>query len=473
MKMKNSKAKAMVLMQVSFPGFRIHIRSVSQDRSIDFIVPIGKGLRGFFLYFCFLHLLFLSILNSAVRAEENGGDSKENRFLSRSTLTGNWGGFREKLSDHGVDLSFAYTGEIVGNFSGGIRRDASCLGLLEMGLSVDLEKLAHWKGASIYISGVGAQGSAPSAFIGDVQGVSSLESESFWKIQEAWLQQKIWQDRLSFLAGLYEINSEFDSIEAASLFLNSSRLIGLDFAQSGKNGPSTYPAPGLGLRVRLEPKPWLYLEGGFFDGAPGDPNDVSSMAIAIHANEGFLIVGEIGFLSKVSEEQDQTGKFALGAWGYTSQFEDLIALDDFGNPLQHGRNFGIYGLGEYTVFRESGDDEQGLEVFGRWGYANPDFNPVEHFFSVGMVYTGLFPHRDQDKIGLGMTAAIHGNPFRQAQSQEGFATTRTETNFELTYRAQLTPWLFVQPDLQLVLNPGINPEYSHALAGGVRVHVEL
>ena len=56
-------------------------------------------------------------------------------------------------------------------------------------------------------------------------------------------------ERASIKFGLYDLNSEFDAIEAAALFINPSHGIGPDFSQSGRNGPSIFPLTSLALRA--------------------------------------------------------------------------------------------------------------------------------------------------------------------------------------------------------------------------------
>jgi porin len=45
---------------------------------------------------------------------------------------------------------------------------------------------------------------------------------------------------------------------------------------------------------------------------------------------------------------------------------------------------------------------------------------------------------------------------------------RSETVLELTYRTQIGRFLAVQPNLQWVVNPGINPDLVDALVLGLR-----
>ena len=48
-----------------------------------------------------------------------------------------------------------------------------------------------------------------------------------------------------------------------------------------------------------------------------------------------------------------------------------------------------------------------------------------------------------------------------------------EKIFELTYRAQMTQGFAVQPAIQYVVNPGLNPRVSDALVAGVRFEAAL
>lgn len=79
----------------------------------------------------------------------------------------------------------------------------------------------------------------------------SIDADNTWKIYEAWFQQKLFGDNLSILTGLFDLNSEFDLIETAGLFLNSSQGIGSNFSQTGLNCPSIFPNTSLWLRTKI------------------------------------------------------------------------------------------------------------------------------------------------------------------------------------------------------------------------------
>ena len=59
-------------------------------------------------------------------------------------------GIRKWLSERGVTYGVVYTGEALGNVSGGIRQAALYGGKLEMAVSANLEKLIGWQGLSFF-----------------------------------------------------------------------------------------------------------------------------------------------------------------------------------------------------------------------------------------------------------------------------------------------------------------------------------
>lgn len=290
----------------------------------------------------------------------------------------------------------------------------------------------------------------------------------FARLHEAWLQQNFLEDKISVKAGLYDTNSEFDVIETGSLFINSSHGMGPDFSQSGLNGTGAFPATGLAGRLLVKPFKGFYLQTAVTEGTPQDPNDPKSpLQIQYDTNEGILLLNELGFLSQEHNEEARYAKFALGGWYYSSQFDDLVDVDGVGNPVKRA-NYGIYGLGEYNIYAEKDDPDQGLNVFLRGGFANGSVNQFKGYVGLGAVYTGLIPKRDEDQIGLAVATAINSSKYKQSVIATGSTATSTEVNVELSYRAQITPWLAIQPDIQYIANPGTDPTLNDAIHVGAR-----
>lgn len=393
--------------------------------------------------------------------EQPAGETVAGYAWQQPYLTGDWGGTRTKLADRGLTYEASYTGEVGGNVLGGLSRGASYLGNLDLKLTVDAEKLLGWPGATFHFYGLHNHGTrGPSALIGDLQTVSNIEAPAAFKLYEATLEQRLWGGRLAILVGLYDLNSELDTTETGGLFLNSSHGIGADFSQSGRNGPSIFPATSLAIRLKALPAPSLYVLAAAFDGVPGDPDSPWGTQIVLDEDDGALLAVELGYAPAEGR------KLALGAWAYTASFDHVSATDASGLALRAGGSFGIYGLAEHPVYRAAGD--RGLAAFARIGYANEDLNPIGWYTGGGLVYTGLVPTRDEDQLGFAVAAAHVSHKLRR-----GTAVDAAEIALEWTYRVRLTPWLSARPDAQWVINPGADPALDNAIFLAARWEIML
>ena len=139
-----------------------------------------------------------------------------------------------------TQVEIAYTGDYFHNTQGGIRTGDTYLDLLELNLSQTFELTNDWAlhadiGA-LYTNGNGLSEN----IVGDIQVASNLEGGGqFAKLATATLE--LVSTNGSVKLGLYDINSEFDVLESAELFINSAHGIGSEIALTGENGPSIYP----------------------------------------------------------------------------------------------------------------------------------------------------------------------------------------------------------------------------------------
>jgi porin len=92
--------------------------------------------------------------------------------------------------------------------------------------------------------------------------------------------------------------------------------------------------------------------------------------------------------------------------------------------------------------------------------APDDQNLIDFSFNGGVTMTAPFPGRDNDQagidIGVGKVSSRASDLDRDLAVFSGspYPIRGTETLIELTYQAQITNWLIMQPDLQYVFNPG-------------------
>mgnify|MGYP000076412543 CR=1 FL=1 len=83
----------------------------------------------------------------------------------------------------------------------------------------------------------------------------------------------------------------------------------------------------------------------------------------------------------------------------------------------------------------------------------------------------MFPGRDKDQLGLALAVARNGDKYKQQQQAIGKPVEDRESVIELSYRTQLLPWLMMQPDIQWIKNPNMDPALEDATVIGIRAEV--
>jgi len=388
------------------------------------------------------------------------------------TLTGNWEGVRTELYKKGIDLGFTHKSDFLADTSGGLKRGSAWLGHTEARLTLDLDKLWGWSGTTayaIYHSNLGSKFN--SHYAGAYMGVDNIEvSTNTALFYQAWLQKNFLDNHASLLAGLYAVDTEFYVAETSALFLQPPYGMANEFAQTGVNGPPIFPLGALAVRAKLiSPDENFYVQAALTDGVSGDPNDPHGTHIKL-SGYGTLSIVEFGYTPRLVNSSSEKGqepiktfnKTAIGFWRYTAKF------DVVDGSLSRHHNQGAYVMAERTLFIENGHPSQGLAGFVRFGLASDEVNQEDWSVSVGLRYHGLITGRNDDIAGLALTVNHAGDLYRKTNASE-----RQETNLEATYRAQITPYFAIQPSLQLITNPNMDPTIKNAWVIGTRFEVEL
>jgi porin len=134
----------------------------------------------------------------------------------------------------------ALTLETYSVLDGGLKRETGLLGNLDLTAEIDTGKAGLWENGRFFFYVLGNFGDNPSEAVGDIQATSNIEAPETLKLYEAWYEHFFFGEQFTLLGGLHDYNSEFDALEYASLFLNSSFGISPDISQVG---PSIFPAP--------------------------------------------------------------------------------------------------------------------------------------------------------------------------------------------------------------------------------------
>lgn len=366
----------------------------------------------------------------------------------------------------GITFDAVYTGKPIRNTSGGLRTGGTYLDNLDLSISADRGSIFGVPGLSGFIYGLyNSSNDFSDRYVGDAQSASNIDGASGWRLFEAWLDWSPGESgSFSSRLGLYDLNTEFDVTETASLFLNGAHGMGTEFGQTGENGPSVFPVSSFALRLKISGTTGAYGQLAVLDGVPGDPNDPGSNEIDLSSDDGALLVMEGGLSGGAWR------KLAVGLWRYTAEFDRLAATTPSGDPQRGNGNDGWYALADRTLW--SGDGTTAA-AFLRIGRAEDRFNTFDGYLGVGASLTGFWPARPDDAVGLASATAFTGDEYREAQKLAGLRADSRETNVELTYRAPITDWLTLQPDIQYIINPGVDPGLDNALTVSLRFELSF
>lgn len=421
----------------------------------------------------FVALSFLALATSALAGEDPLPD------FAQETLSGDWGGHRSAAAKSG----FLFEGGVkVDAFRnrGALRDGSRSVSHIDLRLSVDLDKAAGWKGGSALLNIVSDSGWGPNArLVGAQMGVTNIEvgAPTTTRLFQAWLQQSFLDERLAVLAGLYPIDSEFFTIDSAGVFLGPQYGTPVELAQT--DTPSVFDNSAFGVRARWKIASSLYAMGAVLDGVPNDPAHPRRTSIRFAKGDGGFTIGELGWLPEAANEQFKGhAKVALGYWAYSIRRSDQLdaANIDAGNisgPARRRRSQGGYLLGERTLASLGGSDDRYITGFARYSFGDGHSTAIKNTLNLGVHVRGPGASRPDDIIGLAWSRASLSDTWRKAQTVGGTASAQSEDALELTYRYRLSPWLAIQPNVQVIRHPGAVAGTANAHLIGVRLELAL
>lgn len=370
-----------------------------------------------------------------------------------------------------VAIEGVYKVDLLSVADGGLQRGGMAMGHLDLKLGVDLEKAWGWNGSSVFFNLLHDHGDKFNRDrVGSLTGVSNIEvAVDTERLFQAWI-KKEWADgKYSLLAGLYPIDSEFQVLDTAALFIHPSHGATGDLSLT--RGPSIFNTSAFGVRGKwVSDDQRIYLQAAVLDGIPGDPNQAKGTHIIFGSNDGTMGIAELGWRPGAAPGQASEAKFAVGAWGYSALVNDLRDVDANGLPVQR-RSAGAYLLAEGKLWQ--GDAGRGLSGFVRYGATDGDSTPIRAIVNTGLVIQAPFGGRPDDSLGLAYSHAMVSDKYRAVQEAAGRLTTAYESVWELNYRVKPVKDLAVQPIVQWIANPGADRSVREATVVGVRLEVSF
>ncbi len=391
-------------------------------------------------------------------------EEQQPSFWDQKRLTGDWGGVRTMLEDHGLSFALYYNSYYGVNAHGGLDTTNAqrFSGSYDLILTVDFDKMGLIPGGKLLGFGqgfysdsknvnrkVGALGEP----FDDADGVREIY------VDQLWYEQSFLDKKFALRAGYLDQQSIIDR----NAYANSEDKFFMNTYLDNNNAiiPLTI---GLGASLFVNPTDWL----GFVIGAADGDAKVGRTGFdtAFHDGADFFGYFQADFKVKLpSSRGDLPGTYRFGVF-YDPRTKEVFR-DTVGGALatwSETGDVGYYVNFDQMVYRESPDDLQGLGAFLRWGTRDGDVNRVSYFWSTGLEYTGLLPRRQRDVCGFGVYSLRSSNRYRTEINGDFLR----ETGYELFYRIQVTEWLQITPDLQYIARPGALDTTDDAFVMGLR-----
>ncbi len=342
------------------------------------------------------------------------------------------------------------------NTSGGVKRGGVVINTADAIFDFDGAAVGH-KGWSANLHVLATDGHSLSALLGDLQTATNIEGDGATHVFEAWVRRQI-TATTAIKVGVIDLNADFDANETPGLFINSSHGVGPELSGAGPNAAPVWPTGTAGVEVQMTPTENSRFTAALFNGTPRDvDHPLALAAVTLHKDDGVMAIAQVDWTSAKGVH------WSAGLWHHTADFSPL---DPLASKPVSGQT-GAYGLVEAPLpflAKSSG--------WIRIAKVDDASSYVASYVGGGVTHDGLFSARPDDKIGLAFAYAGISDKAREASALEGVPLKSGELAFELTYAAQITPALALQPDVQYIIHPGGDSSLGDALVIGLRISLQ-
>lgn len=413
----------------------------------------------------------------------DGGD-----IWASPTLTGNWGGCRDRLQESGVTFAGRST-QFAFGIDGGINAPApppltlgntfKYTGRGEYDLIFDLEKFGgpakgtllvraeHWYGQYGNIS-TNSGAFAPTVFPAATP-PSDPDNPGIPYLTNFLYTQPLSQNFVVFAGKKDVLGAADQDIFAGgdgtsqfvnqALVANPSFLLGLPY--------SSYTA---GF---VSPQSWGVLKGYVWD-----PTDRTTVGLQMNNlfSTGVIVGGEVMLNSNL---MNLPGEHHFGGIWKHHPLNNLAFTEPppgvYPEPVNPGRplllnSYTLYYGGDQYLVQYAGQKNAGWGVFARASISDGNPTPVRYFLSAGIGGDSPIRRGSGDKFGIGWYFVGASNQFGPIP-QAVFGPT-DGSGLELYYNIQVNRWLNVTPDIQFI-RPGNQRIADDSFVYGLRVNMTL
>jgi porin len=358
-------------------------------------------------------------------------------------------------------------------------------------VQLDLCKLLGWHGATFVANGYWSYGpSLTNRYVHDFNVLSGIDAYDTVRLNELWLQQKLFDDRLSLKAGLLVVDDDFSLLPSAAFFLNS--VFSNTSLFTVNSGGATFPLAAPGIRAEYKATPDWIVRAGVYSGDVGTENGNNTRGgrFAFSSAGGGLYMLEIEHHVKLTSAQ-LPGVLLLGGFYDTGLYEDF---SNSSGDLDRGLG-AVYASWDQAIYRapEKSDDKskdapgescpkdddppdyRGVNFFLRAGLSLPSqVAIIGRDVEIGLSARGMLFGREKDVCGIAYGYTHLGDSVHVLEGQTDQDVSRHhEAILEASYQYYVCKAFNLQPDVQVIFNPGAAVRATTAVVVGLRANLSF
>jgi len=380
-------------------------------------------------------------------------DTNMQDWWHQQGMTGDWGGVRSRWRDAGVDIFSSYQVQSADITKGGAKQGTSTNNQVILGANFDMQKLAGIDDGIFTFAVSDRYGSNASLLAGTRVTIMSNygEGENF-RLANMSFKQTVMNGKFSYQIGYFPAAAEFDYNPLLCSFLNQGFCGHPNSLAADSSGFQNPPGAQLGARLTSFLRKDLYLKVAVFDVNPTrftDPDQ--GFRLDTRGSTGVIYLSELGWTPGLGSE-NLPGHYKVGAYYDTSRAPDVVNA-----KIQHeGRYSGWLSL-DQMIFNVGGDNNRGLVLFANWTESNHSTSQIASYDSLGFLFLGPFANRADDVLSVGWAKSyLNDRKFNaQVRAKPAFGYLGAEQYVDVSYKIQLTPWMFLTPDFQYLIHPGV------------------
>ena len=426
-------------------------------------------------------LLLLLVLRVCPVLAQSMSPSQPNGWLNQSTLTGDWGGERTYLENHGIYARAEFLTESAANPVGGRAQAARYTQEINFGADLDLNRLVALPHGKIQITLTDDTGRSLSndAIANQFQVQELFVARQSFRLSELNYQQTFLSNRIFFQVGWTPVGDSFANPMMFCAFQNAA-FCGHASAMTINSGAENFPFAQWGADIKVRPQSKFFIATGLYQ---ANSNKVTpDKGFDISSGTGVFVPIEAGWLPDWNGALP--GAYKLGAYYNSSPTPDVLtdvngrSAGLTGAPFEtrEGRR-GAYLIVNQTIYRFQPQSRRSVRIGGLAGMGDTETARFRYFASGGWLLQGPFSHREDDFLAMAVAYA-RTNP-RLTQFQEDRDAVRPdsvgiqtyESILEIDYGAWIARWLLLQPNLQYVINSGGTGNIPNAFVLGIHTDV--